>query len=73
MRHTSSHSKNRRSHHNLKPAAVSMCPKCGKDKLPHRVCENCGFYKGREIIDVLKKLNKKEKEKKEKEIKQNIK
>jgi len=32
------------------------------------VCENCGFYKGREIVDVLKKLTKKERKEKEKEL-----
>ncbi len=37
--------------------------------MPHRACFNCGTYKGRQVIDVLKKLNKKEKKKKEKELK----
>jgi len=36
------------------------CPECGRKKLPHRVCEHCGFYKGKEVIHI-------EKEKKEKE------
>lgn len=70
MRHTSSHTRKRRSHHNLNVAAFSKCPKCGKEKIPHKLCENCGFYKGKEVIDVLKKLTKKEKQKKEKEIQQ---
>ena len=30
--------------------ARSICPQCGEVKLPHRVCGNCGYYKGREII-----------------------
>ena len=33
------------------------------------VCPNCGYYKDKEIIDVLKKLTKKERKKKEKEMK----
>jgi len=37
--------------------------------LPHRVCKNCGYYKGNQVIDVFKKLTKKEKKKKEKELK----
>ncbi len=30
----------------------SECPQCGKPKLPHRACRECGFYKGREVLDV---------------------
>ena len=48
---------------------MANCPKCGKPILPHTVCSNCGYYKGAEIIDVLKKLTKKERKKKEKEMK----
>jgi len=29
---------------------------------------NCGTYKGRDVVDVFKKLNKKEQKKKEKEL-----
>lgn len=36
--------------------------------MPHTVCTNCGWYKGRQIIDVLAKLDKKERKKKEKEL-----
>jgi len=36
--------------------------------LPHTVCHNCGYYKGRQVIDVMKKLTKKEKKQKEREI-----
>jgi large subunit ribosomal protein L32 len=40
----------RRSHHALAPGARSNCPQCGEPKLPHRVCGNCGSYRGREVI-----------------------
>jgi hypothetical protein len=36
--------------------------------MPHRVCFNCGIYAGREMLDVLAKLTKKEKKKKEREL-----
>jgi len=51
-----------------KAPTLSKCPKCGQPALPHTACFNCGYYKGREVIDVLKKLNKKERKQKEKEI-----
>lgn len=70
MRHTRSATGQRRSHHGLKPVRFSKCPKCGEEILPHCVCSNCGTYSGREVIDVLKKLAKKERKKKEKELKE---
>jgi len=36
--------------------------------MPHRICLNCGSYAGREVIDVMAKLDKKEKKKKAKEL-----
>ena len=36
----------------LKEAPKSVCPQCRRDKLPHVVCSNCGWYKGRVAIDV---------------------
>ena len=58
----------RRMHIFIKPSALTACSKCGKPVLPHTVCFNCGCYKGVEIIDVLKKLTKKERKKREKEM-----
>ena len=29
----------------------SVCQQCGEVKLPHRVCGNCGYYKGREVVE----------------------
>lgn len=68
MRHTSGHTRRRRSHHALKTKSFVRCSKCGADTLSHVVCLNCGYYKGREVVDVLKKLNKKEKKQKQKEL-----
>ena len=69
QRHTKSRRDKRRMHLYLEAPVLSLCPKCGKPVLPHLICQNCGYYKGREMIDVLKKLTKKERKKKEKELK----
>lgn len=68
MRHTRGKTRMRRSHHALVAAQLSTCSHCGKALLPHVICQNCGYYKGRQVIDVLAKLDKKERKKKEKEL-----
>lgn len=55
MRHTKSHTANRRSHHALKEARFTVCEKCNKEHLMHRVCGNCGTYRGRMVVDTMKK------------------
>ena len=35
---------------NLETPAFSRCTNCGALITPHRVCKNCGFYKGVEVI-----------------------
>jgi len=53
----------------LEEPVLSVCPKCKKPVRPHTVCQNCGYYKGAEVIDVMKKLTKKERKQREKEMK----
>jgi len=67
MRHTRAHTANRRSHHALKGARLSLCSNCQTPKYNHRVCLNCGQYKGMTVIDVNKKIAKKAKKTKERE------
>lgn len=69
-KHTKSRRNKGRIHIFIKEPAISVCPKCGRETLSHTVCQNCGFYKGMEIINVLEKLDKKERKKREKEIKE---
>ena len=28
------------------------CPQCHKMKLAHRVCKNCGYYDGKQVMSV---------------------
>lgn len=65
---TKSRRNQRRMHIFIKSPTLTKCLKCGKLVYPHTLCWNCGYYKKREVVDVLKKLTKKEKKKKEKEI-----
>jgi len=30
----------------------SLCPQCNRAKLPHVVCPHCGWYKGRQAVEV---------------------
>ena len=32
---------------------LSLCPECGQPKAPHRVCPHCGYYKDKEVIEVV--------------------
>ncbi|MBI5928279.1 MAG: 50S ribosomal protein L32 [Chloroflexi bacterium] len=41
---------NRRSHDALTLAHLVRCDNCNEYKVAHRVCPNCGTYKGREVI-----------------------
>ncbi|MBI2065270.1 MAG: 50S ribosomal protein L32 [Candidatus Yanofskybacteria bacterium] len=55
----------RRSHLALKPLKLGECPQCKRVFLPHTVCKFCGFYRGKEVVNVLaKELKKQEKAKK---------
>ncbi|MGC8764654.1 MAG: 50S ribosomal protein L32 [Brevinematia bacterium] len=47
---TKSRMRKSNSYYRVKPLAVSKCPNCGALKLPHRICPECGYYKGRQII-----------------------
>jgi large subunit ribosomal protein L32 len=40
----------RRSHLALSRPSLTPCPQCRQPKLSHRVCRNCGYYDGREVI-----------------------
>ena len=44
-----------------KVAAVnlSICSNCKKLRLPHRVCPHCGYYKGKPVVIIETKEEKK--------------
>ncbi len=60
-RHSSSRQGKRRGEQKVKVPNMSICPNCKAPKLPHRVCGVCGFYKGRQVIQINKKEEKEKK------------
>ena len=42
----------RASNWKLAAPARSTCSQCGQVKVPHRVCGHCGYYGGRQVIEV---------------------
>ncbi len=50
MRHTSGHTRNRRSHHALKDRVIVKDKESGALRLPHRLDETTGMYRGKQII-----------------------
>ena len=49
MRHTRGHTGNRRSHHALKNQNIVKDKETGSLRLPHRVDETTGMYRGKQI------------------------
>ncbi len=43
------------------PPNLTPCPSCGALKLPHRVCPECGVYKGKKVVFEKVKVKKEEK------------
>ena len=49
-RHSRSRQGKRRAHDHLHETGVSVCPHCNQTNQPHRICSNCGYYKGRRVV-----------------------
>ncbi len=47
-----SRSRKRAAHWRAAPPTYAECPQCHRPKLPHRVCPKCGFYAGRQAVEV---------------------
>ena len=42
----------RRSNWKLENKSLSECAHCHEAVEPHRVCKNCGYYNGKEVVKV---------------------
>lgn len=47
-----SNTRSRKAQWKLTPPGNSTCPQCHAPKMPHRVCGKCGYYAGREVVEV---------------------
>jgi large subunit ribosomal protein L32 len=61
MRHTRGHTNNRRSHHALKGGLIVKDKESGNLRLPHRIDEKTGMYRGRQVFAPKVKMAKNEK------------
>lgn len=52
MRSNRSHTGHRRSHHALDDVRLSKCSNCGSMHISHTLCEKCGTYNGRKVVDM---------------------
>ena len=41
----------RRAHQALRAPNLRPCPRCGAQRLPHRVCTQCGYYNEKITIE----------------------
>ncbi|HPX79020.1 MAG: 50S ribosomal protein L32 [Bacteroidales bacterium] len=41
----------RRTHYKLTTPTLATCSNCGSTVMYHRVCPECGFYRGRQIVE----------------------
>ena len=41
----------RRAHDSLASSTYEECPNCGEQKRPHHICNSCGYYNGREVLE----------------------
>ena len=51
MRVTKGHTGNRRSHHGVKAVRLSICSNCQAKHQRHQLCQECGFYRGKQILN----------------------
>ncbi|HEX2052662.1 MAG TPA: 50S ribosomal protein L32 [Actinomycetota bacterium] len=51
-RKSRSTTRHRKAQWKLSVPGRSTCPQCHAPKASHRVCGNCGYYDGREVVEV---------------------
>ncbi len=49
--HSKSRSRKRRTHYKATAPTITKCSNCGAPILMHRVCADCGHYRGKLVIE----------------------
>ena len=47
---TNTRQRTRMAHKHLRAVHLSRCSQCQQTKRPHRACNNCGYYNGRDVL-----------------------
>ncbi|HLG19689.1 MAG TPA: 50S ribosomal protein L32 [Bdellovibrionota bacterium] len=34
------------------PGHIRPCPQCAEPMLMHRICSSCGYYRGKEVVEI---------------------
>ena len=51
-RQSKARGRKRRTHYKASSVSTRTCSQFNQAKIPHRICPNCGYYKGRAVISV---------------------
>jgi large subunit ribosomal protein L32 len=57
-KHSKGRRDRRRAHDALSARPLVACSNCGEMRLQHTVCQNCGYYDGKEVVEVKKEEKK---------------
>lgn len=50
-RHSKTRKRKRRTHYKIEAPNVQKCTNCGEPILFHHICDSCGFYRGKPMIE----------------------
>ncbi len=51
-RHSAQRRDKRRSHDFITAPQLTACSHCGSAALTHRICPECGYYRGKQAIEI---------------------
>lgn len=60
-RHSNTRTRLRRAHDHLSTRSLSKCANCGHALIPHRICTQCGYYNGKQVLTIAVKGKKTDK------------